>query len=68
MVITAPLLDHPLNLVNRSTDALWEHPEYSLLFDRAGLSLLLIQAGLLPERAWHHPTRPGEAIIVARRG
>lgn len=67
MVITAPLLDHPWHRAGIA-EPLWSAPEHSLLFDRAGLSLLLIRAGLLPEHAWHHPTRKGEAIIIARRG
>ena len=67
MVVTTPLLDHPWHRA-RMTEPLWADPEHALLFERAGLSLLLIRAGLMPEHAWHHPTRPGEAIIVARRG
>ena len=67
MVITTPLLDHPWHRA-RLAEPPWSDPGHSLLFERAGLSLLLIRSGLMPEHAWHHPTRPGEAIIVARRG
>lgn len=67
MVITTPLLDHPWHRA-RISDPLWSAPEHALLFERSSLSLLLIRAGLMPEHAWHHPTRQGEAIIVARRG
>ena len=67
LVITAPMLDHPLHQARGGADPMWKAPEHSLLFERSGLSMLLIRSGLLPERAWHHPTRMGEAVIVARR-
>jgi hypothetical protein len=67
MVITTPLLDHPWHRAC-ITNPLWSAAGHTLLFERTSLSLLLIRSGLMPEHAWHHPTRQGEAIIVARRG
>jgi hypothetical protein len=67
VVITLPLLDHPLHLASGQMNPLWCTDEHALLFERSGLSLLLLRAGLSPERTWHHPSRPGEAVIIARR-
>ncbi len=67
LVITAPLLDHPLHRARGGADPLWVDESNALLFERGGISLLLLRAGLMPEQTWHHPTRPGEAVIVARR-
>lgn len=68
VVLTLPLLDHPLHRARGVASPLWCGDEHALLFERAGLSLLLLRAGLMPERTWHHPARPGEAVVVARRG
>lgn len=67
VVITLPLLDHPLHRASGQMNPLWCTDEHALLFERTGLSRLLLRAGLLPECSWHHPSRPGEAVIVARR-
>ncbi len=67
VVLTLPLLDHPLHLASGQMNPLWCTDEHALLFERTGLSLLLLRAGLMPERTWHHPSRPGEAVIIARR-
>ncbi len=67
LALTVPLLDHPLHRIRGYDDPLWTAPSSRALYERGGLSLMLIRAGLQPVRSWDHPDRPAEAVVLARK-
>jgi SAM-dependent methyltransferase len=66
LVLSVPLIDHPVHRLRGAEDPLWWAPERRSWFDRRSLARALLQAGLQPEGTWHQPAAPGAALIIAR--
>lgn len=67
LAVTVPCLDHPVHRALGYDNPRWIAPDAAVWFDRAGISLALIRAGLQPIGSWHHPERPGEIVILTRK-
>jgi SAM-dependent methyltransferase len=67
LAASVPCLDHPAHRSLGYDDPRWSAPEAAVWFDRAGVSLAMLRAGMQPISAHHHPQRPGEVVIIARR-
>lgn len=67
LALSVPCHDHPLHRIQGYDDPRWLAPEATVWFDQDGLSLAMLRAGLQPVRSWHHPTRIGEIMVLARK-